>query len=527
MQVDPLALAAFAAYSFAVALVGYFGARRVRTVADFVAASGRLSFWTYVLLMVGSVFSGMTLVGVAGLGFRTGWANLWERVVGPPFAIAFCTVLVGYKMHALRARHQIWTIQDYLALRYEDPRAIRAIAGAISAVACFVYLIGQYTAIGIVSEVVLGIPYFWGSLMALVLVVGYVLAGGMFSTAWTTLLQAVIMIVGVLATAPMIVGWVGGWGRLNELLSQVPLIQSAVRGVGEAYEFGPFLDQPFAPASVPLAGVAYNITLFGLCVPLGLMVAPHIVNNVLCYRDPKCTKWGPLVMYLLGAPLILLTSIAGMAARVAWAQGLIEIPKLAITGLAWSDMAYPTVAKAALPYGLFVALLPTVLAAVMSTTDRLMVTAASNVAYDIVKNVVRPTVSEGATVWISRAVVVVVGVGSWLMALGPQELLAWFIWAALSIMVNCFFWPIIGGLYWRRMNKHAARWGMLTGLAVTLASFAIWGRTVNILGVPVYAVLPGFLASTAVTLALALLTKPHSEALLRETLTGAFLRAGK
>ena len=50
----------------------------------------------------------------------------------------------------------------------------------------FVYLIGQYTAIGIVSEVVLGIPYFWGSLIALALVVGYVLTSGMFSTAWTT-----------------------------------------------------------------------------------------------------------------------------------------------------------------------------------------------------------------------------------------------------------------------------------------------------------------------------------------------------
>jgi SSS family solute:Na+ symporter len=57
---------------------------------------------------------------------------------------------------------------------------------------------------------------------------------------------------------------------------------------------GLFLDQPFAPANVPLAGLAYNITLFGLCVPLGLMVALHIVNNVLCYRDVKFTRWSRL-----------------------------------------------------------------------------------------------------------------------------------------------------------------------------------------------------------------------------------------
>jgi SSS family solute:Na+ symporter len=90
--------------------------------------------------MIGTVFSGMTIVGVAGLGFQTGWTNLWERVIGPPFAIAFCTVFVGYKMHALREKHQMWTIQDYFALRYEDPKYIRAIAGAISAVTCFIIL---------------------------------------------------------------------------------------------------------------------------------------------------------------------------------------------------------------------------------------------------------------------------------------------------------------------------------------------------------------------------------------------------
>jgi SSS family solute:Na+ symporter len=525
--IDFNALAVFVAYLIAIAVIAYFGAKRVKTLADFVAASGRLGFWTYVLLMIGTVFSGMTMVGVAGLSFQTGWANLWERVIGPPFAIAFCTVFIGYKMHALREKHQIWTIQDYFALRYEDPKYIRAIAGAISAVTCFVYLIGQYTAIGIVSEVVLGIPYFWGSLIALALVVGYVLTGGMFSTAWTTFLQSILMILGVYATVPWIVGWVGGWEKLNELLSQVPLLQEATRSVSKTYLWGPLLDQPFAPANVPLAGLAYNITLFGLCVPLGLMVAPHIVNNVLCYRDVKFTRWGPLMMYLLGVSVILLTSIAGMAARAAWAQGNMELPKLAITGATWSDFAYPTIAKAALPYGLSLVLLPTVLAAVMSTTDRLMLTAASNVAYDIVKRVLRPSISDRAVIWIGRIVVVAVGVGSWLIALGPQDLLAWFIWAALSIMVDCFFWPIIGGLYWKRMNKHAARWSMIAGFMVTLVSFAVWGKTIKIGDVPVYSVLPGFVTSTAVTLILAFATKPHSEKVLRETFTGTFLRAEK
>lgn len=293
MPIDMNAVGVFVAYLIAIAIIGYFGAKRTKTVADFVAASGQLGFWTYVLLMLGAVMSGMTLIGVSGLGFTSGWANLWERVIGPPFAISFGTVLIGYKLWTLRKKYQVWTMQDYFAIRYEDPKYLRALAGIISAITCFVYLIGQYTAIGIVSEIVLGIPYFWGSLIALIIVVGYVMSGGMFSTAWTTFLQSLLMVLGVYITAPIIIGWVGGWEQFNELVSQVPMLQAANRGVEPSHLFGPFLDQPFAPSpAIPLTGWVYNLTLFGLTVPLGLMVGPHIVNNVLCYKESKYTRWG-------------------------------------------------------------------------------------------------------------------------------------------------------------------------------------------------------------------------------------------
>jgi hypothetical protein len=41
------------------------------------------------------------------------------------------------------------------------------------------------------------------------------------------------MIFGAYVTVPWIVGWVGRWERLNELFSQVPLMQETVRGVGK------------------------------------------------------------------------------------------------------------------------------------------------------------------------------------------------------------------------------------------------------------------------------------------------------
>jgi len=502
-----LALAVFLAYLLAIAIIAYYGAKRTKTVADFVAASGQLGFWTYCLLMIGSVFSGMTLIGVAGLAFTTGYANVWERIIGPPFAIAFGTILIGYKLFNLKEKNGILTIQDYLAYRYNDPKVIRILAGLISAVTCFVYLIGQYTAIGVVSYVVLGIPYWMGAVIAAIIVVGYVMSGGMFSTAWTTFLQSVLMLFGIYTTVPFIIAWVGGFEAMNQALLMLPEMQNATRGVAEDFMFAKYLSKPFAPASVPLAGWVYNITLFGITVPLGLMVAPHIVNNMLTFRKIEYTRWGPLVMYVIGFSAIFLTSLAGIAARVAWAEGMIEIPSLSLGSIEvkWSDMAYPTIASKALPYWLFVLLLPTILAGVMSTTDRLILTAANNISYDVIKNALGKNLSENSLKKINMLVVPLIGFGSLAVALFPQQLLAWFIWAALSLMTNCFFFPIMLGLYWKRMNKHAARLSMVAGFVVTLLTFATYGKTIFIAGIPVYSVLPGFIASLAFAIGVSLL----------------------
>lgn len=503
-----LAWIVFVAYLIAVAVIGYYGARKTKTVADFVAASGQLGFWTYSLLMIGSVFSGMTLIGVAGLAFTTGWANMWERIIGPAFAIAFGTIIIGSRLFKIKA-NGILTIQDYLAFRYNDPKIMRVLAGVVSALTCYIYLIGQYTAIGVASQIILGIPYWLGATIAALIVVFYVMGGGMFSTAWTTFLQSLLMMLGIYITVPVIIAGIGGFEQLNMALSNMPQLQNETRGVATNYMFAEYLSKPFAPANVPLAGWVYNITLFFITVPLGLMVAPHIVNNMLTFRDRSYIKWSPLVMYLLGVMIILLTAIAGMAARVAWAQGTLNIPELdlGVTKVTWSDMAYPAIAQKFLPEWLFLLLLPTILAGVMSTTDRLILTATNNISYDIVKNALGKDLGERKMRIFNAFLVAFIGFSSLLIALTPQQMLAWIIWSGLGLMANCFFFPIILGLYWSGMTKNAARLSMLVGLVVTIVCFAIYGKTIPISGIPAYAAFPGFLASFMTALIVSLAEK--------------------
>ncbi|MEM0330295.1 MAG: proline permease, partial [Archaeoglobaceae archaeon] len=135
---------------------------------------------------------------------------------------------------------------------------------------------------------------------------------------------------------------------------------------------------------------------------------------------------------------------------------------------------------------------------------RLILTATNSMSYDIVKNALGKEIGERKMRLFNAILVAIIGFSSLLIALTPQQMLAWIIWSGLALMANCFFFPIVLGLYWDRMTKNAARLSMLVGFIVTIVCFATYGRTIPIFGIPSYAAFPGFLASflTAVVISL-------------------------
>jgi SSS family solute:Na+ symporter len=513
-----IVLLSIAIYLALMLAIGLPFSKKVKTALDFATAGRSLGFWLYVLLMAGSLMSGMTAMGVAGLGFQAGYQTWWEQLA-VPLSIAICTAIYGPKLNAVGRKLGLATIQDYLAFRYYDAKLVRGISGLISIFVSIVYLIGQYVAVGIVLKVLLGWEYWQGLLLTGAIVIVYVMAGGLFAVAWTTLFQALILVVGVVLMMPFVIGAVGGFASMNEALSSVKPI-------------GPFkppgLDMPFGGFEF-LTTPLYNLTLFGLSVFLGLSVAPHIINNVFAFRDAKCIRWGPVAGFLIGVVVLSSTKLMGIAARVAWSKGLIDIPSHPVVpGAKWSDMALPVIAKFATPpllWGLFAVV---ILAAVMSTTDRLLLTIGTNFSWDLYKNLLNPNASERAIMMISRATVVIVGCLTIFAALSPPALIAWLIWAALGMMFSTWFVVIVGGLFWRRATREGCIAGMLSGFLATMVAGAIDGGGIwpPPLGFrfPFYYAVLGFLASLLAFIAVSLATRRPPEKVLEESLTGPFLR---
>jgi len=102
------------AYFIVVLGIGAWASRKVKTAEDYVVAGRSLGFWVFVMLMVASCTSGMTLLGVAGLGYTGGWPTIWEQIF-VPLTLAICIIFYGTKLNRVSKREKYLTIQDYFS----------------------------------------------------------------------------------------------------------------------------------------------------------------------------------------------------------------------------------------------------------------------------------------------------------------------------------------------------------------------------------------------------------------------------
>ena len=110
--------------------IGALASKKIKNSEDFLMAGRNLGFWTFTLLVVASICSGMTLLGVAGLGYATGWPSIWEQIF-VPLCAAVCILFFGTKMHAVAAKTGYVTVQDLSLIHISEPTRLLSISYAV------------------------------------------------------------------------------------------------------------------------------------------------------------------------------------------------------------------------------------------------------------------------------------------------------------------------------------------------------------------------------------------------------------
>ncbi len=491
--------------------IGALASKKIKSSEDFLVAGRNLGFWTFTLLVVASICSGMTILGVAGLGYTAGWPSIWEQIF-VPLSAAVCILFFGTKLHGVASKTGYVTVQDYFAHRFYSPRGIRGTSAVIGVLISIIYLVGQYISISMVLSWLFGIPYNWSLVIGAVIVMAYTILGGLYAIGMASLVQGIMILVGVLLVGPLVISAAGGLEHINLVLAGID--------VNMTHLWYPQVHPPYAKYS--FLTPEYLVSFFFL-LTFGLAAAPHVVNNVLAARDIKYFKWSPLAAFVVYAVIMYLCKISGFAARSMASENLITLPTNVSNP---SDYSFIVASQYVFPdiFAPLVAII--VLSAVMSTTDRLMLTIGSYVSWDVYKQFINKDASEASITLLSRAAILISTVITLYLAWSnPPELLAWLIWMGIGVMLACFVAPLFAGLYWRRATREGALASMIVGLVgISVISYAQYTKMISL---PMHPSMYGFLLSVAAMILVSLLTKKPSEKVLDETNTGLFIRKGK
>ena len=417
------------AYAAGLVLLGLFTGLKVRDSSSFFVAGRRLS----PLLLCGTILAANigagSTVGAAGLGYRDGLAAWWW-VGSAAIGTAVLGLWIGPKIWRIAREHDLYTVGDYLELRYGA--SVRVVVAGLMWLATLAILAGQLIAAAWILDAVAGIPKPLGCLIAGGVMTLYFTAGGLTTSAWVNLVQLVVLLVGLLVTLPIALAGVGGWEGV---------VRAAETAAPDYFGF----------ASGGASGWIY---LF-LLAP-AFIVSPGLLQKVYGARDARTVRTGVVVSAVLLALFAIVPPLFGMVARA------ID------PALANPEMALPIVFTDGVPVIIGALALAAIFSAEISSADAILFMLSTSLAEDIYKRFVRPDATDGEVLRMARIAAVAGGAAGIGLAIVLPSVIG-----SLSVFYTLLsvslFVPVVVGLYSRGPGTAAALAAMAGGMAGVMA----------------------------------------------------------
>ncbi len=457
----------FGIYFLAIFLIGWYSLRATTSDADYWVADGKLGWLVGGSTMAATHASAGTFIGTVGVIYTVGWSFTWVLLT-IPLAYWFMVAFVAPRFTRVREL----TLPAYLERRYAS-KLVRGLGGAIILVATVVYIQAQIVTGGIISNVVFGVSPEVGMVVVTVILVAYTLFGGMLAIAYTDFLQMIIMVVGVVVSVPLAISHFGSLGGMNSVLL-------AVRPT--TFQWGGM------PAAL--------LITMAMAFFLGGIATPEKLVRLYAMKDMRTIRRGVLLTIFLVTFINLLVFMLGLAAMAFFPM------------LPSGDLAMPLIAKEILPPLVGTLMLAAVVSAVMSTVDSLLLVAGSALSEDIFRNLLFQNASKTSSLWVARLGILIVGAIPVILILAGYskgELIQFIVVLYTAIIAASFVVPVVGGIVWRR----ATEWGAIASMFGGALTTGIW----KAYGDPdIFPVLPGFIVSLVLYVAVSLATRPPDPA---------------
>lgn len=236
--------------------------------------------------------------------------------------------------------------------------------------------------------------------------------------------------------------------------------------------------------------------LHGLGIGLGYPGMPHVISRFIAVRSDRRVKMGRFIALFWGVFAYYGAVMTGLAARALVLHSPLIDPEHAFLRL--NAMIMP-----AFIGGL---MLSAAFAAMRSTADSQLLVAASGVTRDLYEKAFGGKLSRRGMLWLSRGVVLVLGVWAMILAASGTKKIFSFVLYAWAILGGSFSPAVLLSLYWKRLTRPGLVAGMLVG-AVTAVVWKEWVRP----SFNLYELVPAFFFSLIVTILVSLVTRPPED----------------
>jgi sodium/proline symporter len=431
---------------------GIYQGRKVKTASDYAIAGRELPGWAAALSERATGESSWALLGLPGAAYATGLTEIWTAI-GCVAGIITAWAVIAWRLRDAAEKYQVNTFTEFIAKRHGDQSKWLRIVGSATIVFFFFFYVGaQFLGGGKTLHTMFGIDANWGIFITAAIIVPYTIYGGFRSVVYTDVVQAIIMIITLIAGPIVGIIYLGS--------NPDVFAHSISDGLQLA---GPNYTSLTGGAGGFVAGIAIAGGFSWFFGYLGGQ--PQLSMRFMAIKDAKQAKQARNIG-------IIWTIIAYVGAL---SLGWIGLAIFGPTGLEDQEFVMPAVLLRIFPPAIAAVLIMGAIAAMTSTANSIIILSSTELS----ENLIKPLSKNGSnkketSLFQSRMItsaLIIVALG--LSYISPSKLiftLVSYVWAGIG---GTFSVVILLSLFWKRYHGKAALLTIIVGMLFTI----IWIST--------------------------------------------------
>ncbi|EIT84336.1 SSS family solute/sodium (Na+) symporter [Fictibacillus macauensis ZFHKF-1] len=436
----------FAAIVALTLLITYYASKKTRNASAFYTAGGGLNAWQNGFAIAGDFMSASSFLGLIGAIALFGYDGYF-LMYGALVSYLVVLLLVAEPLRNLGK----YTLADMIAERFAAKK-VRGVTAFNALTISVFYMLAQLVAAGALFKLLLGIPYELSVVIVGIVMLTFVLFGGMTATSWVQITKAFLLLGGTVVVFLLVMGkfHYNVFQIFTDMKSATPL-QGAYLQPGAKYTNG--LD-------------AFSLTL-GLV--LGTAGLPHVLSRFLTVPNAKVARKSVVYsIWIIGLFYVMVIFLGFAAAKFVGFQNIMKANPA-------GNMAAPLLAKILGGDTLFAVISAVSFATILAVVAGIVLTGATSFSHDFYNEMIKGgKATEKEQMRMARLASIGITVLSIVLALFVQKVnVAFLASLALTVAASSNLPVILLTVYWKKFNVAGAVTGMLVGLVGTMLLVAL------------------------------------------------------